>query len=265
VIPKSSYLAAKVVLLKLPFWRRTSDYRRFVIVCRHRSGSHLLRGLLNSHRRILALGELFRDPERGIGYDLPLMSASRENRRLFRTDPVGFLERRIFEPYPSYVSAAGFKVIYYQLERPGTQPIRDHLRDRKDLKILHLKRRDALRTYLSHLQAMQHRRWVNTTGVKQRHRPVTIDAEAFLEDYRTAREQEGRYAELFRHHQQIDLFYEDLVADLAGEMRRVQAFLGVEHRRVVPLTYKQSYLPLSAAISNYTEIEEELAPFISAP
>jgi hypothetical protein len=39
------------------------DYTRFIILGRSRSGSNYLRGLLNSHRRIVAFGELFRSDE----------------------------------------------------------------------------------------------------------------------------------------------------------------------------------------------------------
>jgi Sulfotransferase family len=263
MISKRGYTAAKILRLRLPLWRRTSDYGRYVIIGLGRCGSNMLRGLLNSHPRILALGELFRDLQGLPAYDLPLFSASRADGRLFRAEPVRFLERRIFKPYPSYLSAVGFKGIYSQLARPEMSPVLDHLRDQEQLKVIHLKRRDTLKTYLSHLQAKQHQRWINTTGIKQRHRPLAIAVDQFRDFYRRARDWEGRCDEVFRHHQKIELFYEDLVADFDGEMSRVQAFLGVERRKVVPLTYRQSYLPLSAAISNYAEIEEELAPFIS--
>ncbi len=264
MISNRVYLAAKVLLLKAPFWRRSSDYCRYLIVCRARSGSNLLRGLLNSHRHVLALGELFRGNGERIGVDLPFTFQSRRDRSLIGASPVRYLEERIFKAYPHYLSAVGFKALYAQLLREERRPVLDYLRDREDLKVIHLKRKDALRTYLSHIQARQHGQWINTSGRRQRHQPLEIDVDDFLDYHRTAQDQQEQYDELFRSHQQIELFYEELAADLTGEMRRIQDFLGVEAREAVPLTYKQSYLPLAVAISNYAEIRERLAPFISA-
>ncbi len=263
MISKRAYLAAKVLRSKLPLGRRSSEYRRFLIVCRSRTGSNLLRGLLNSHRQILALGELYRDKGGRIGWDLPLAYQSRSDFRLIHADPVGFLKRRIFKPYPDHLSAIGFKVLYRQLVKPETRPVLDHLRALEELRVIHLKRRDALRTFVSLCRAREHQQWIDTSDARRRQRPVAIDPEEFFADYHQTRRLQAQYEEVFQDHPRLELFYEDLVADLAGEMRRVQDFLGVEQRQVIPLTYQQSYLPLSAAISNYAEIEDRLAPFIS--
>lgn len=75
-----------------------SDYFRFIILGRGRSGSNFLRGLLNSHRQIITFGELFRFPE-SIGWEFPdhdMFLQSHSLLSLMQTDPGRFLEEEVY-------------------------------------------------------------------------------------------------------------------------------------------------------------------------
>lgn len=229
------------------------DYTRFIILGRSRSGSNFLRGLLNAHPQIVAFGEIFQTPDE-IAWGLTGYGQSRYLRTLHREDPVRFLESQVYRRFPRSVAAVGFKIFYYHAQHDGWRPVWRYLAEQKDLKVIHIRRENILRTHLSRKRAMLTDTWVNVTGEPMTQPPVTLDYRECLEDFVTTRAWELRYDELFADHPKITVRYEDLDTDYAGEMARVQEFLGVSPQPVRPETYKQSNQPLSQAIANYAEL-----------
>jgi len=53
-------IEARNRLLEMQLIKGHSDYTRFVIISRGRSGTNLLRGMLNAHSQIRTVGEIFR-------------------------------------------------------------------------------------------------------------------------------------------------------------------------------------------------------------
>jgi len=175
---------------------------------------------------------------------------------LFQTDPVRFLETKVFKRFPAHISAVGFKIFYYHAHNDGLEPVWTYLRNQKHLRIIHIKRENILKTHLSRKRAVITDVWFNVSGEPEDNAPISLDYEECLEDFVKTREWENKYDTFFQSHDKLDVLYEHLSRDYQSEMKRVQDFLGVDYEFVKPSTYKQSRQPLSRAISNYFELKE---------
>ena len=230
-----------------------SDYARFIVLGRSRVGSNLLRGLLNAHPAIEAYGEIFRDSA-CLDWDHTGYFQSPAMRSLVQQNPVRFVGERVLGRYPSGTDAVGFKLFYYHA-RDGVQAsVWPFLQQQKDLKVIHLKRRNLLQTHLSRKRAALSDRWVNTSAHADDLSAIQLDYDACLEDFvqtRTWEEEADRY---FAGHPSLEVHYESLAADYRAETHRIQTFLGVEPHPVAPSTFQQARQPLSAMIANYTEL-----------
>jgi LPS sulfotransferase NodH len=234
-----------------------SDYTRFIILSRGRSGSNFLRGLLNSHSQILTFGELFR-VQNSIGWEYPGYNLNLQPQnvlRLAQSDPIRFLEEKVFRKYPSHISAVGFKIFYYHA-RDSQQPLWSFLRDQKNLKIIHLKRNNTLRVLLSLKRAFQTNIWTNNEITEVERLKYSLDYEECLGEFIWSETVKKEFDTFFRDSDKIDIFYEDLASGYEIELKRILAFLHVSFENLKPTTYKQSSQPLSEEISNYFELKE---------
>lgn len=236
-----------------------SDYCKFFILGRGRSGSNFLRGLLNSHSRIVVFGELFRSFD-SIGWEFPDYEGylrSPRLRTMAQHAPVEFLRKKVFRKFPEEVAAVGFKLFYYHAQEDSRQPVWNFLRDQKEIKVIHLKRNNTLKVLLSEKKAFETDRWTNTTGEPEQRLSINIKYEECLQFFSRAHWEKESFDEFFDGNQKLDVVYEDLADNLVYEIKRVQEFLGVGCEPVQPRTYKQSNQPLSEAIANYFELKKE--------
>lgn len=242
------------VALNLGLLDGHKDYDRFIILGRSRSGSNFLRGLLDSHSQLAVLGEIFQT-QRKIGWSYPGYVQTRRNYSLFLSDPIKFLETKVYKKFPRQITAVGFKIFYYHAQTENWKPVWDYLLAQKSMKVIHIKRRNILRTHLSRKLAALESTWVNTAGRQDVHNSLSLDYEDCLKDFIQTRQWEEDYDQLFADHPITEAIYEDLASDYAGEMKLLQGFLNVQPEQVKPQTFKQSNLPLSQAISNYAELK----------
>jgi LPS sulfotransferase NodH len=236
-----------------------SDYDRFIILARGRTGSNYLRGLLNAHSQIIAFGELFRFYD-SIGWDLPPYDEylkSPDLISLMQRDPIQFLEKKVFRKFPKQIAAVGFKMFYYHAQNDSRKPVWAFLKDQKNLKVIHLKRNNTLRVVISEMKAMKTNQWTNTTGIEEDNFVTSLDYEECLQWFTRTHEFKKQYDIFFKDHPKIDVSYENLSRNYENEVKRIQEFLGVNYESVKPSTYKQSSQPLSKAISNYVELKEQ--------
>lgn len=237
----------------------STNYEKFIILGTARTGSNLLRGLLNSHRHVIAFGEIFRHKDT-IGWDFAHLPQPDSMLSLFQNDPVKFLETRVFGHFPRHIAAVGFKIFYYHAHDDAWEPLWTYLVKQEEIKVIHMKRRNMLRTHLSRKRAMLTDVWITQqpNELKQSVGPISLDYEECLEEFTKTRDWEQQYDSLFKNHDRVDVFYEDLDEDYLNEMGRIQKFLGVNVTEVQPSTAKQSKRrPLSSSILNYSELKEQ--------
>jgi LPS sulfotransferase NodH len=231
------------------------DYARFIILTRSRSGSNLLRGLLNAHSQVVAFSEMFKDPNT-IGWDIPGYPKSGRALELFRKDTRRFIDRYVFKKYPRHIKAVGFKLFYYHAIGTELEPVWDYVKENRDIHVLHLKRQNILKTHLSKTKAQMTDNWINLTGEHEVVPPVELDYAELQQDFIQTRTWEEEADRIFSDHPIIEIFYEQLARDYAGEMDRIASFLELDPEPVAPQTHKQASKPLSVAIANYAELKE---------
>jgi hypothetical protein len=230
-----------------------ADYTRFVCVGNPRTGSTLLMRSLNNHSRIVGFGEIVKNADAYPGN----FHEFGHGEALFRRDPARFLQTKVFRKYPSGIGAVGFKIFYHHAPRETAwgRAVWDYLLGLPDLKLLHLKRRNLLKTFLSRKQAGQSGEYIKYTAGKET--AVRLDPAEMLAFFERARAAEAQYDALLAGRPLIDVIYEDLSRDLAGEMRRIESFLGVAYEAVNAGAQKRPSRPLSAQIENYAELKDE--------
>lgn len=244
--------------LDLGFLDGRSDYRRFIILGRGRTGSNFLRGLLNAHTRVVAFGELFRSCD-SIGWEFPDYGRFRNTPgsiALMRNDPVRFLENEVFRKFPRRIGAVGFKLFYYHAQEDSRRNLWAYLKERKDLRVIHLKRKNTLEMILSEKKAFKTDSWTNTTGAQEPKFSVAIDYDECLQRFKHEQAAAEEHDRFFLGHPVLEVVYEDLTRDYRSRIKPVQEFLDVDYEALEPSTYKQSSQPLSEAILNYFELRE---------
>lgn len=234
-----------------------SDYVKFIILGAGRTGSTFLKGLLNSHSRIVCFSEIFQKKSQ-INWGLPGFLKSGGKLALHRDNPVGFLNDHIFCRQPSNIAAVGFKMFYYHAPNSWGEPIWSFLKEREDIRIIHIKRKNILKTHLSLKRAEMTDVWVKKTKKDAEEAPftITLDYGECLDSFINIREFEKNYDAFFRSHPKIEVFYEDLAKRREPVMRRVQDFLCIRREPTKPDTVKQSTRPISRIVSNYPALKE---------
>jgi LPS sulfotransferase NodH len=238
-----------------------TKYTRFIILGRSRTGSNLLRHLLNEHSQVKVYSELFRN-ENEIDWGFPEISGWNGSLSLYQKDPVKFLEKKVFGKYPRSISAVGFKLFYYHAQTGQLKTLWDYFKDRTEIRIVHLKRKNILRTHLSRKKADITGAWANISGQPDEQVQFTIDYEECRLDFERTRAWEQDYDSFFQNHPKIEVIYEQLAQDYQSEIGRVQEFLGLPLEPLAPKTYKQAQLPLSESIYNFLELKGK---FVGTP
>lgn len=233
-----------------------TGYVRFVIVASARTGSTLVTRSLNQHGRVVTYGEIMRQADL-FPARFPELGNSEA---LFRSEPVRFLEERIYRKYPQEVSAVGFKIFYSHAPRDTEwgRAVWEYLAGQPALRVIHLRRRNLLAGHVSRKKAAAADEWIKYSGATQS-AAVTLDFDDTLARFEQSQKWEREYEAMFAGHPLLDLAYEDVSADYAGEMRRVQTFLSLPPRDIPPATKKRPPQPLAEQIANYHELKARFA------
>lgn len=135
------------------------------------------------------------------------------------------------------------------------------------MRVIILRRRDLLRRYVSEQIAHRTGRWreFHSAGPTREspveERSVRVDTTMLLESFRNSEDHFARFDRLSTGVPRIDVWYEDLVADLDGQLRTIAGFLGAGEpdNEAPPRLVRQNPEPLSTLITNH----DEVASFLS--
>jgi LPS sulfotransferase NodH len=214
------------------------QYGKFVIITRSRSGSSLLMGLLNSHPDVLAKGEMYR--------------------RLYGRNS-GKLWNRIFSKKNKKISQVGFKIFYYHPLDSKDRSVWDFIKSDSNIRIIHLTRRDKLKTYLSKVIALKTDEWYNKkkkSKLSLEKRKVNLNPSDFIRECETIKSWEKSVATTFASHRVINVYYEDLVSDNSRVMSNIFRFLDISQVEVKPSYTKQNTESIDQLVLNYEEFSE---------
>ncbi|MBU0730445.1 MAG: hypothetical protein KKE17_08790 [Proteobacteria bacterium] len=174
----------------------------------------------------------------------------------------------------------------YNLEElgPKIQGVWAYLKNDPELKVIHLKRKNKLATFLSLRRAFMTDEWTKPKGVKARaikaikdiprkisgageinsgkssREPVYLSYEDCLEAFERSTAWEQEYDEFFKDHAKTDILYENIKSDPRVEMEKIYSLLGLEGEvELSDSLAKQNRKPLSESIANYQELKNRFA------
>lgn len=218
-----------------------SNYVPFIVLTRSRSGSNLLLSYLNSHPNVQMEPEIFG--------------------RTHGRDPLRRL-RIAFGKQPRRVKAKGFKIFYYHpLDRPS-EGLWKELESMGNLRVIHLRRENVLRTLLSRKVADADRVWMVTAPDAKRDRPgqkVPFTVPELQNGFIQTKEWEDTAAKRFRNHSMLVVTYERLVSDPVATFRKILTFLDLDYCDPHTRLQRQNPGQLSDLIENYQDLRKAFA------
>lgn len=222
---------------------------RFVIYGLGRSGSTLLKQLLDSHPEITCEGELLNPEDKYVINPLLL-------NLVYRFPTQFFALRSLFSKNPVY----GFTLLFYQYSPPAKLVGK---LIKKDWKFIRIYRENSLDQSLSHLVAEKTNMWHRFDGEEKETPILTVSPEELknrLNIFKKDKETETTLFESFAH---LKVVYE---VDLKSQScwpettRKIFEYLGVNPAPVSATIQKTYPLPYSEIIRNYDELIKYVQP-----
>ena len=228
-------------LVKYNILKGGDDYTAFIIVARSRTGSTLLEKLLNNHPNIQCEGELLNN------------LSGRKPEKIINS----FFSKKNKQTY-----AAGYKVFYYHPNDGSSEEIWNIHLNKKNLKIIHLKRENILRTVLSKKIADKTKQWSIKNSSKRisiEDKRITLSIPESIEEFEKTRNWENEFDRKFINHEMLEVNYEELTSDPKSQLYKIFSFLNVDPKYDlnVPLK-KQNSEPLSKILINYPQVKADL-------
>ena len=198
----------------------------------------MLISFLNSHPHIYARGEIFK----------------RLNGKNYKTILTG-----MFSKHPRNVKAAGFKIFYYHPQDVDSCTLWEELINMQKLYVIHLKRRNILRTLISRKIAGLQDFWSIEDGRSSQssgEKAVEFTVEELKKGFEQTRQWEKEYKNMFNAHPMLDLYYEDLVSSPEREFEKTMNFLDIQYIEPQTKLRKQNPEKSSHLISNFKELKQ---------
>ena len=236
---------------------------KFIITCAPRTGSTMLRMMLNSHPDIICHGEVISTqgkPNLGKKYQKKIDKTSDELAVIRDQDPVFFLNEYVLNQNQGNCEAVGVKIKYRQLEEEFKTMFRE-IANNKTISILHLTRKNLLKRYISNKLAGAKKTStviMKDSTVKKEQPKIVINIQDCLANIASVKETEIRFREHFKNHKLVEIVYEDIVAEQNNPMNKLQTFLGVNPIDLKFNTVKINSDNLVDIVENYQELVMEI-------
>ena len=174
-------------------------------------------------------------------------------------DPIKFLYKIVLDLQGKKVVC--FKLKHDELVRPEYKVLRDEIVNDRDFRIIHLRRENLLRRYLSHYIANRVTRV--TLAVRgqtiPKLQPVTLDPRKCQKDFETVLAREKEFAELFAEHPGFSISYEEMITPGSEKLQALLDFIGVPQRELTTTTQKLGCDDLRQIIANFEELRTYFA------
>jgi SAM-dependent methyltransferase/LPS sulfotransferase NodH len=211
-------------------------FRPFIVLTRSRAGSNMLLDMLRSHPQVYVKGEILGN---------------------LHGRSIDSILNDVFSRRPDRIKAAGFKLFYYHPLDDDSGAIWDKLDGMAELRIIHLKRRDILRTLTSRKIAGKTDVWSSRKASEKRavDKRIMFSHDELLQLFRQTRRWEEEFGHRFRDHHIMDVYYEDLVSDREAVFQGIVEFLGVQPIPCPTSLERQNPERLSDLITNYESLK----------
>ena len=220
---------------------------KFIIFGRGRSGSNLLRSLLNSHPDVFCDPEIFNE-----AYPKMKFFAFKW---LITSLPFVYLYYKKSQIVMDYY---GFKLHYYQFSN-----IKDKLRvlSKRNWKIIHLQRKNIIKEAFSWIIARQTEKWVRTSQQPDPTEKYHVNVEMFLERVAKSIQSEQAENEILDSVDHIKVIYEEELLnaeDWGATCAKIFKYIGTDPVPVSSNTRITDPRPDAERIENFQEIVNAL-------
>ena len=174
-------------------------------------------------------------------------------------DPIKFLYKIVLDLQGK--KAVCFKLKHDELIRPEYKVLRDEIVSDRDFRIIHLRRENLLRRYLSYYIANKVTRVtlaVHGQSVPEL-QPVVLKPRKVQKDFETILDREREFAELFAQHPGFQISYEEMIAPSSEKLQSLLDFMGVPRRELSTTTQKLGSGDLRKVIANFDELRSYFA------
>ncbi len=222
---------------------------RFVIFGLGRSGSTLLKQLLDSHPEIQCEGELLNPADKYVANPLLI-------KLIYRFPYPFFALRSLLSKKHVY----GFTLLFYQYSSPEKLIAK---LIKKNWKVIRIYRENSLDQSLSHLVAEKTKIWHRYDGLEMQTPQLTIPPEELenrLKIVTSNKKNENKLFEKFKH---FKVVYEDDLknqGDWPETTRKIFDYLGVNPAPVSATIQKTYARPYAEMIENYEELLKIIRP-----
>ncbi len=229
------------------------NYQKFILLGTARVGSTLLQSYLNMHPEIYCEGEIYNtDHLKMYGKPDVLIKQMNDN-------PLKYLKTYGFPEVSRKIKHAGFKLFYNHFQTENTKTIRDYLVKNKDIKIIHIKRKNMLRNLVSLKIAEKTNEWRSFSEKSNIDKKrICLTKEECLNEFESLEKIIATVEQNFKEHQILDVFYKDLSENTEEVMLEVFGFLGAPQISVKKTALKkQNREKLSQLVLNFHELKKE--------
>lgn len=216
-----------------------TEYSRFAIIGNARTGSnYLLDGILSSGS-VYMYHEIFADHNRTIGENFD-----------------GILSN-LYKKKERHIKHVGVKIFYYHLSDDEWDKFLEH----EEFKIIHLVRKNRLRTIISLEIALKTNEWVATPTSRNdnKNKSIRIDPNKLIDQLVKIGEYEKITRDRFSGRPYLEVAYEDMTRNPDEEFLRVGNFLNLSYINPEAIRHKkQNPEGLRELIVNYDDVEKAL-------
>lgn len=237
-----------------------NDYQKYVIIGTARTGTTMLWSYLNSHPEILCLRGVFGATKKinfGKYYEsLPDECFDVELINQRNSKPIEFLEKYIFKNYQKSYKAVGLKYFYdHDRHLANKNSLIDYFSENKDIKIIHVKRTDLLKTLYSYKRALNNKNWHNQEKKEFKTELSINECEIYFDKIT---KQKQRFDNLFKD-RIFQINYEKFITKTTEILVDVQIFLGVSNQIQQNEIKQNVNKPLKQVILNFEELKKHFS------
>ena len=174
-------------------------------------------------------------------------------------DPIKFLYKIVLDLQGK--KAVSFKLKHDELVQPEFKVLRDEIVNDRDFRIIHLRRGNLLRRYLSHYIAnyVTQVTWAIHGQTVPELQSVLLEPHKVQEDFEMILDREREFAELFAEHPGFRISYEEMIIPGSDKLQSLLDFMGVPRRELTTTTQKLGCNDLRKVIANFDELRSHFA------
>ena len=243
----------------------------FIIICESRTGSSMLTTSLQSHREICMHGEilqfrqfshLFDAPADdileffGLDYDTPgsIIDLLRDE---LVNSPLNYVKKYGF--HVGRFKKTGFKFKYEEMSHNLFTEVKDFMANQKEIKIIHLKRKNLWKRFKSSFIAQNITHEFNSTDSRIKvdtNRLFKIKIKEIKKSFDKSLKWQSEFDELFSEHQVLNITYEEILKNKQLSFDKVTDFLEIKNQTWQPWTKKIKNTNEDDLIKNIQDIRD---------